>query len=375
MAILLISVFGYLALRPDIAPEHPAAPAINRPDPHSAPTEQVRPGWWESRRAIYYNIPARVLFREPENGHSPDALAQIAWAEFERVGKIFNPSDPGSEISRLNTADTDAQIPVSAGMFDALKISRTLWEASDGAFDPTMLPIKQIWREAVRTQTVPTNRTITDVLSRVGFGRVRLIDEKTAVELGDTRIRFDFGGVAKGYAVDRVAGLLQEHGITAGLVQLGGEIAAFGANDAKPWRIGIQHPTAMDRAWGVLAARDSIRVSTSGNYQQPLIITGHRFYHIFSPHTGKPVSEKILGVTTASTDGRATSALLDGAATAITVLGVESGLRLAEHLGIEALIIKETGNGRMAEQMTAGFNRLLKDSAPGADAGDNSHPH
>ncbi len=106
----------------------------------------------------------------------------------------------------------------------------------------------------------------------------------------------------------------------------------------------------------MVSGRGAMRVSTSGNYRQPLIIQGHAFYHIFSPKTGKPVSEKVLGVTTASFGQKKNSALLDAAATAITVLGAEKGLELAEKLHIQALVLTRGANEEIREQTTPGFS-------------------
>ena len=189
-----------------------------------------------------------------------------------------------------------------------------------------------------------------------GFDQVRLSGKsQNLIEYKNHPVKFDFGGIVKGYAVDRVRQILLNYSITAGLVQLGGEINAFGDNDGKPWRVGIQHPKQMDKIWGVISSNNRLRVSTSGNYRQPIQIKGKSFYHIFSPETGRPVSERVLGVTTASLDGKTSNARLDGIATAITVMGATKGLALAEKLHIDALILYEKKDGSIGEIMTPGL--------------------
>lgn len=317
--------------------------------------KQVRPGWWETRRSIYYDIPARILFALPKDKVSARQIAADGWAEFAHIGDIFNPYAPDSETARLNKADTTDPITVSKAMRDVLMLCRKLFRQSDGALDPTMLPVKSLWQDAVQSQQVPSDRDILRTLDRVGFDNVVLLPQKRAIRLKKPGIRFDFGAVAKGYAVDRVVGLLKARGVSAALVQLGGEIAAFGENGERPWRIGVQHPLDMESIWGVVTAETPLRVSTSGNYRQPLIIDSHQFYHIFSPQTGKPVSEKVLGVTTVSFGSSKSSAFCDGAATAITVMGAEAGMALARQAGIDALILKRAGDGRIKETMTTGL--------------------
>ncbi|MGM0451681.1 MAG: FAD:protein FMN transferase [Thermodesulfobacteriota bacterium] len=325
--------------------------------------EQVRSGWWETRRSIYYEIPARIRFALPEGKQSAKKIAASGWAAFENIGRIFNPYAPETETARLNDAHTTGPIPVSEKMHALLTLCKRLWQTSEGAFDPTMLPVKRLWKNAVNAQQIPSDRDILRTMDRVGFEKVSLRPQKRAIEFQQAGIRFDFGGVAKGYAVDHVVTVLKAQGVKAGLVQLGGEIAAFGKNADPPWRIGVQHPLRTNSVWGVVAAEKPLRVSTSGNYRQPLIIDGHRFYHIFSPKTGKPVSEKVLGVTTVSFGADRSSAFLDGAATAITVLGADEGLALAKKSGIDTLILKRSANGEITETMTAGFKTHYRPSA------------
>ncbi len=324
--------------------------------------KELRPGWWETRNRIYFDIPARVVFRLPEEkgGIDPETLSRKIWTEFERIGDIFNPFDPASETARLNRENTRGTVPVSKEMHEVLMLSKKLWDASDGAFDPTTAPVKRLWEKAVQSQQIPSNRDIMRTMSRVGFEHVARVKDRREIRRKTSDLEFDFGGIAKGYAVDRAAAVLRAHNIPAALVALSGEIRTFGKNNDSPWRIGIQHPLKMNDLWGIVASETDIRVSTSGNYRQPLIIAGQKFYHIFDPRTARPVTEKILGVTTLSGSQNASNALLDGAATAIVVMGAENGLKFAHRLGIDALILKETRDGRIEEIMTDGFRRLYE---------------
>jgi thiamine biosynthesis lipoprotein len=322
---------------------------------------QTAPQWWESRRRIYYDIPARVVLHLPDAGkkHARSLFAG-AWAEFERIGKIFNPYDPESETGMLNRRPPTEWTPVSEDLYQVLQTSRKIWRASGGAFDPTFLPVKELWQEAVRKQQIPSQRRIRKALNRTGLDAVsiRAGSRSREIRLQKPGIQFDFGGIAKGYAVDCVVEFLTGQGVESGLVQLGGEIAAFGGKRDRPWRIGIQHPTDMNAVWGLLKSKAGIRVSTSGNYRQPLQIQGHSFYHIFSPQTGRPVSVRVLGVTTAGFSGSHACARLDAAATAITVMGAEAGRNLAHKLGIEALILTRGPNRQIEQTATDGMAAL-----------------
>ena len=318
-------------------------------------------GWWESNGLIYHGIPARILFSLPSADRlRADGINAAAWLEFERIGRIFNPFDPASEIARLNGTSRSRRPPikltVSKDLFTVMAISRDIWALSSGNFDPTVWSVKQLWRNAEKNQQVPSKQDIDAALRFTDFGKVRLVDDtKHRIRIEDHPVMFDFGGIVKGYAVDQVRQVLLDAGVTAGLVQLGGEIATFGHNGEGLWRLGIQHPTQMDKVWGVIAAQGSLRVSTSGNYRQAIRIRGESFYHIFSPKTGWPVSEKVLGVTTTCMGEKISSARLDGIATAITVMGPSAGLRLAKTTGVDAVILYETSDGAIGELATKGL--------------------
>ncbi len=361
--VLLISG-GIFALRP--SSPGPEAPRETVNQPRTFQLKQLRPEWYETSDAIYFGIPARIIFHLPEAPGNdqpridPEILARKIWDEFDRIGNIFNPFDPNSETGRLNSQNTRGPIPVSKEIYNVLQLSEKLWDASDGAFDPTMLQIKQLWNDAVKTQQIPSNMEIRRIMAHTGLEKVERAADRHEVKLESKNIRFDFGGIAKGYAVDKVVNLVQAHGIENAMVSLAGEIRTFGKNNDAPWRIGIQHPENMNALWGIVSSDINLNISTSGNYRQPLIISGQEFYHIFSPKTGRPVSERILGVTTLCASQKGSSALLDGAATAIIVLGKDKGLAFAETMGIEALILYRSRGGEIEALMTEGFQPYYK---------------
>ncbi len=326
-------------------------------DSSEYPLENVKPEWWESSGFIYFQIPARILFKlEKSLKQDAQKISGHAWAEFDRIGKIFNPFNPTSQVAVFNNANKKTPVPVSRDIFNVIGQSIDIWKKSNGAFDPTLMPIKNLWRLAEKNQKIPGNTDISAALKACGLDKVHLLEgPEPRVATDHPDIMFDFGGIVKGYAVDRVRELLIAGGATAGLVQLGGEISTFGDNDGAPWRIGIQHPKEMGKIWGIVSTPGPLNISTSGNYMQPIIIQGRSFYHIFNPKTGKPVSEKILGVTTCSPDGRIANANLDGSATAITVLGSSAGITFAQQTGIEVLILFEKKEGKIGEIHTAGF--------------------
>jgi thiamine biosynthesis lipoprotein len=315
--------------------------------------------WFEESRSIYHGIPTNILFKLSDaDTDKADQIAQKAWQEFDRIGMIFNPFNPKSELSKINKTRKHEPLKCSKDIIKVLQISQTLFETSQGGFDPTIWPLKMLWRKAKKNQELPTDAALASALTNVGLENVVIPGSlEASLEFKLASVQFDFGGIVKGYAVDRVKEILKKQGCQAGLVQLGGEVATFGKKDDGPWKIGLQNPMDLSAMWGVVENSDTLKVSSSGNYRQPIMIQGKAYYHIFSPHTGKPVSEKVLGVSTVGLGDDVENALLDGAATAIVVLGAEKGLQLAQMLNIECLVLIEE-SGVIKEIATPGFAKL-----------------
>jgi len=339
-------------------------PFFKTPEQADNPAIQYESNWWEWKDTIYNGIPVRVKFHlKDASPEDSQRIARDCRQEFERIGGIFNPFNASSELAVINAMNKTAEVAVSQDILDVLRYSMTVYEASNGAFDPTLFPIKALWQNAVKLQRIPGEDEISATVSNCGLNHVNIQHNNAGVLRFDIpAIQFDFGGIAKGYAVDRVAALLRTNGISAALIQLGGEVAAFGDHNGAPWKIGIQHPTDKTALWGEIAYRGDIRVSTSGNYNRPLMIAGRSYYHIFNPHDGKPVSARVLGVTVASFGGSVSNALLDATATATTVLGPEKSLMLHQTLNVEMLILVQGENG--IEQIITpdlkGYTRLSK---------------
>ncbi len=321
---------------------------------------EVDDGWWEDRRLIYNGIPARILLLlgHKRSGQA-GSIAEKVWCEFERLGRIANAFDPSSEISGLNLQSKEGPQLLSSDLTLMLRAAKKIHQLSEGAFDPTLWPLKTLWREAAERGRAPDENELRAALAHSGFEKVQLAGRgRTEAIFSDPLIQLDLGGTAKGYAVERILELIRQLGGKAALVQLGGEVAVFGSRGEEPWKIGVQHPLDAGKVWGVIENPGDLRVSTSGVYRQTFEIAGKRYSHIFDSHTGQPLPEKILSVTLIKIGPGGSSAELDSAATAVMALGVEKGLKLAGQLGVEALIITNE-DGRLNEYKTANLDRFF----------------
>jgi len=241
---------------------------------------------------------------------------------------VYNPE---SDVSRLNAAAGEPAFrPVSPHTLRMIEASRRIASLTDGAFDPTVGPLAEMWGFNTGTppQRLPASERIARVLARIGLQHV-------AVSNGMARIRapgvaLDFGGIAKGYGVDLCYEELRNAGIENVMVNIGGNLRVGGQpEESRPWRIGVRDPFDNNRLLGTLSLCDGDAVATSGHYERFVTIEGRRYAHIIDPRTGLPV-EGMAGVTVVAPTG----VEADGLSTALFVLGPD---------GLSAVLARRPG--------------------------------
>jgi len=217
-----------------------------------------------------------------------------------------------------------------------LRSAQAMARATDGAFDPGVGPLVELWgfgdAEAHRG-TVPDPAVIDATLAASGSIRDLVIDGTRIEVPGGTRRRYtlDLGGIAKGVAVDRVVAMLEAAGVAPALVNAGGDLRVVGARADRPWRIGVA-ATRSDGVLGVVELEPGEAAFTSGDYERYFEQDGERLHHILDPRTGRPATET-QGLTVIA--GNGTEA--DAAATALFVAG-DDWREMARALGIEAVL-------------------------------------
>ena len=194
----------------------------------------------------------------------PHAQIDSLLSELSHTFSIF---DTNSIIYRWNKGE---DVELNEDFLYVLRLSKTVSAATDGAFDCTVQPLVQLWgfgKDGVR-HTVGED-TLATVREFVGFQLVDL--QGDSILRKDPRVQLNFNAVAKGYAVDRVADWLAANGYADCLVEIGGEVAARGSKNGKPWKVGIQVPTktadGARESFESLPLPDHRAVATSGNYR------------------------------------------------------------------------------------------------------------
>lgn len=309
-----------------------------------------------------WELTAVARFDDADCAEGALAAAEQAVRDVESLMSVHL---DGSELARFNAAAAGAPFPLTADTLAVLAQARRLAGATDGAFDVTCRPLVKLWSAARKSGRLPAEEQIAAAMRPVGMQHLQ-IDPHGVTKLVEG-VELDFGGIAKGYAVDRSLLTLKAAGVVGGLVEIGGDLRCFGATEQRrKWVVGIRHPFDRRRQCGYLALSDAA-VATSGDYERFYEIDGRRYSHIVDPRSGLPV-EHIPSVTVVSLGqgARAAScAEADAWATALSVLAgvLKPGDALETYLhdrdGLEAMIVAGTPEG-CEVFATPGFADLLK---------------
>lgn len=259
-----------------------------------------------------------------------------------------------SEISLFNFAGSPSWTGVSTDTLSVVDQALRVSRLSGGAFDPTIGPLVDLWGfgPGQGGPRVPSPRRVGAALRRTGFRHIHTSASRPAIAKSRTGVEIDLSGIAKGFAVDRLAEHLNRQGIADYLVEVGGELRARGHSPrGKPWRVGIERPVPGRRAVQRIVGLAENAIATSGDYRNFFDRDGSRFSHIIDPRSGEPVAHDLASVTVIAPSTMEADAL----STALMVLGPDAGLRLAERENLSALFIVRDGSG-FAEIGSSGFD-------------------
>lgn len=272
---------------------------------------------------------------------------QIVYDYMDELENLFSPTVESSDLYNVNHSTPHTAVKCSEETMQIAKIAQTVYQLSDGAYDPSVYPLVRFYKMSgdLYAASVLKNdfefEKLPEILSCVGLSKAFSFDfeNNTITKLIDGAM-LDFGGVAKGYATDKARNLTK----CRMLINLGGNIGAKG----KTYTIGISNPDRQDRGqsdtpyFAKLCLNDGECIATSGDYQRYYIFRNDDgesivYHHIIDPRTGYCADTGIASCSVISADG----ALGDAVATAVVVLGAEKGAELVLQLGLKAVIIFE----------------------------------
>jgi thiamine biosynthesis lipoprotein len=275
----------------------------------------------------------------------------------ESINRVFSTYLKDSEISRFNALNrAGVKFAVSADFIQVMRVAGKIHRLSEGAWDGTVNPLVDLWGfgPTQRQPSKPPANQIKALMQNIGFEHIRIVKPNFLVK-NLAKVTLDLNSIAKGFAVDRVSGLLAAGGHKNYLVEIGGEIYAAGVRaDGKNWRVGINRPqqyAAIDEVYrAVSIAKQAF--ATSGDYRNFFEIDGVRYSHVIDPRTGYPVSNGVVSVSIIADN----CTLADGLATAVMVMGPEKGIQLVNQLNnVECFIVVEKPDGRLLDFYSPGF--------------------
>lgn len=255
---------------------------------------------------------------------------------------MFNPTSTISLINQNKSFKTDKLLENVLPL--ALQVSKNTF----GAFDVTVAPLVNLWGFGFKNASNITPDTIQQVMQYVGYQKIEFIRHQIKKQNKNTMI--DFSAIAKGYACDYIASLMQRKHIDNYMIEIGGEIRAKGKNEKnKVWNIGISQPTddsthIFSNAIITTIQLSDIGMATSGNYRNFYYKNGKKYAHTINPRTGYPIQHSLLSATVIAPS----CAEADAYATAFMVLGLDSAkIVLDKQKQLKAFLIYSNQKGEL----------------------------
>ena len=268
---------------------------------------------------------------------------------------------PDSEITAFNQSTSTAPFRVSLEFAHVVRQALEFSQATDGAFDPTVLPLVHAWGfgSSTNAPTPPSAETLAHISSQIGYDKISAPTPYT-IQKSVPGLQLDLGAIAKGYAVDQIAHALGAATFTNYYINIGGEIRTSGTStNASPWTIAIETPvpSGKQHLYEILELKNHA-MATSGDYRNFYVGNdGNHYAHIIDPLTGKPVTHQLASVSVIAP----TCIEADALATALYVMGPQRGMAWVEaHDGIEAFFIVRDRSEDFRHAATPGFKSLIR---------------
>ena len=275
---------------------------------------------------------------------SPAGVAAGVQTAFDRVVAQMSQWEADSDLSRFNRALAGEWHAISAEFAEVVAAGLAIGGASDGAFSIALGELSEAWgfgTAAAGSDLLPTHIPAQDGVD---------FDPATRSLRRRDGALLDLSGIAKGYGVDLAADWLLAQGVRHFLLEVGGELRGEGIRpDGQPWWVDVEVPPSWAGAGWRIALHD-LSIATSGDYRRGVEIDGQHYSHSFDPRTGRPIANGVRSVTVLHRQ----CMMADGWATALTVLGAEAGIALADQRDLAACIL---ANGR--EHVSRAWTAML----------------
>lgn len=282
-----------------------------------------------------------------------DQLRQQIDQMLARLNSQMSTYQVDSELSKFNAENAPVKQEISAEFSKVMALSLQIAEYTDGYFDVSVGPLVNMWGFGPDNQPIstPNVASIEAKLKEVGISAIQL--EGPVLTKSEQRY-IDLSAIAKGFAVDEAAKILDRAGINSYLVEIGGEMRAKGLKSADtPWKIAIEAPDFIQRKVQKILPITDVAVATSGDYRNFYELEGKRYSHSINPKTGYPVEHSLASVTIIDNE----CARADALATAMLVMGIDKAKEFALVNDIKAYMVVRNEQGDFEEYLSSAFIR------------------
>lgn len=286
-----------------------------------------------------------------------DLLTEKIDAELQAFNLSLNPFNPNSILAKVNRNE---EVEVDQWFMDVFNKAMVVAEQSGGLFDPTAAPFINLWGFGFERKDSISQQVIDSLKAFVGYRKIHL--EGTRIIKDDPRVMLTFSAIAKGYACDVIASLLEREGVENYMVEIGGEVAAKGVNQhGKCWQIGLNKPeddqTLMkNEIQDIVALCGQCGLATSGNYRNFYMKEGKKYAHTINPLTGYPSEQNVLSASVIALD----CMTADAYATAFMAMGLEDAVRLGDkNQELEYYLIYTDSEGQIQIKMSDGMRQMI----------------
>ncbi|KXI30287.1 FAD:protein FMN transferase [Paraglaciecola hydrolytica] len=271
------------------------------------------------------------------------------------VNQLMSTYIKDSELSRFNQWHSTDVFELSPQTLLVMQEAKRLGELSEGLLDVTVGPLVNLWGfgPQARPEKVPTQEQVDAAKAHIGLDKLTL--GESWAQKTDPMLYVDLSTIAKGYGVDRVAQVLEEQHITNYLVEIGGEMRLSGQKaSGKDWRVAIEKPVTTERAVERIISVGNNAVATSGDYRIYFENDGKRYSHLINPETGSPITHNLVSVTVV----HPSSMTADGLATALSIMGKDKALAVAELNQLAVLLITKEADS-FKEYTSSQFSQIV----------------
>lgn len=290
-----------------------------------------------------------------QNAKQGNNYINLAISEINRVSDLISSWKQSSQTTKINKNAGIKPVKVSPELFDLIVRAKQISQITQGAFDISFAPLSSVWKFDGSMNKLPEEEAVEKKLKKVDYKKIVLDSASRTVFLKEEKMKIGFGAIGKGYAADKAKDLLVNKGVTAGLINASGDLTTWGEKpDGSPWKVAIVNPLNKANSFGKLCLRNKA-IATSGDYEKFVKINGQRYSHIIDPRTGYPTQSGLTSVSIVAPKAE----LADALATAIFVVGKETGLNIINQLPqVEAVLIDK--KGKLYKSKNSNIDRLKR---------------